>query len=683
MPLSLDVMASAFSSKVLRSNNLKFILSFLTFLLQSDLMSQSRQLAAIMFTDIVGYTALMSDDEQEAFELLNKNRFLQKPLIEQYGGKWIKELGDGVLATFSTVTDAVNCACSIIKGCEPINGLKLRIGIHQAEVVFENNDVFGDGVNIASRLQSVAPIGGICISEAVRNNVANRKEIKTRFLREESLKHLKEPIRIHEIILDTTDTLPHPAASVYKEPREVASAKSIAVLPFINMSNDPEQEYFSDGMAEEILNSLSHLKDLKVAGRTSSFQFKGKNIDLREVGEKLGVSTVLEGSVRKQGNKLRITAQLINVEDGFHLWSEKYDRNMDDIFAIQDEIALAITENLKVILLEKEKAIITKSLTQNTEAYELYLRGRFYLNKRLLFQSLEQFKKAVEIDPAFAKAHAGLADAYIILGFYNFLPAKEVMPKAKQEADAALLLDDSLCEPYCSLGLYYTSFEWNWPEARKNFLRSLQLNPRYTQSHIWFGHYYLTWVEGKFEEGEKHLDIAIELEPFSSITYLTQFAIALTAGKYDQVFHLARQGFELDPDSMISNRIMGLAYLHNKQYAEATGYLEFASKLSNHAAFNQVDLINLYTTKGSLEQARDVMDDLKIKLKEGKYVSSCIMSFASGFLGDLDEAMNWLEKAYDQHDAYLCILKYYPFMPAKLRQDRRFTSFLNKMNFPE
>ena len=218
-------------------------------------MSQSRQLAAIMFTDIVGYTALMGDDEQTAFDLLDKNRILQKPLIEQYGGKWIKELGDGVLATFSTVTDAVNCACSIIKGCEPINGLKLRIGIHQAEVVFENNDVFGDGVNIASRLQSVAPIGGICISETVRNNVANRKEITTRFIREESLKHLKEPIRIHEIILGTTDAPPHPAAPVYKEPKEVASTKSIAVLPFINMSNDPEQEYFSDGMAEEILNS--------------------------------------------------------------------------------------------------------------------------------------------------------------------------------------------------------------------------------------------------------------------------------------------------------------------------------------------------------------------------------------------------------------------------------------------
>ena len=646
-------------------------------------MAQSRQLAAIMFTDIVGYTSLMGDDEEAAFDLLNKNRLLQKPLIEQYGGKWIKELGDGVLATFSTVTDAVNCACSIIKGCETINGLKLRIGIHQAEIVFENNDVFGDGVNIASRLQSVAPLGGICISDAVRNNIANRKEISTRFIKEENLKHVKEPIRIYEIVINGTNTGQRSDSLVYDESRKVIPEKSIAVLPFTNMSNDPEQEYFSDGMAEEILNSLSHLKDLKVAGRTSSFQFKGKNIDLPELGRKLGVATVLEGSIRKQGNKLRITAQLINTNDGFHLWSGKYDRTMDDVFAIQDEISLAITENLKVILFEKEKENIAKNLTENTEAYELYLRGRFYLNKRLLFQSLEQFKKAVELDPGFAKAHAGLADAYIIIGFYNFLPAKEVMPKAKHEADEALRLDDSLCEPYCSLGLYFMSFEWNWQEAKKNFIRSLQLNPRYTQTHIWFGHYYLTWVEGKFQEGEKHLQTAIELEPFSSIGYITEYVVLLTAGKLEEAFEHARKGIEMDPDSLIAIRIMGIAYLYRKQYEKASEYLQLASKLSNRAVFNQVDLINLYTTKDNFKQAEGIMEELRSRLNEGKYVSPCIMSFAAGFLGNIDEAMNWLEKAYDQQDAYLCILKYYPFVPGKLRQDDRFQSFLDKMNFPE
>ena len=640
-------------------------------------MSQSRQLAAIMFTDIVGYTALMGDDELRAFDLLKKNRELQKPIIAEFNGRFIKELGDGILASFNTVSDAVNAAIKIQEACNLSSELLLRIGIHQGEVVFEADDIFGDAVNIASRIQAIATPGGIYISESVNNNVSNKQEIKTHFIKQETLKNVKEPVKIYEVI-----TASSAYASAPKEQSKKSPEKSIAVLPFINISNDPEQEYFSDGMAEEILNSISHLKDLKVAGRTSSFQFKGKNIDLREIGGKLGVDTVLEGSVRKQGNKLRITAQLINVNDGFHLWSEKYDRNMDDIFAIQDEIALAITENLKVILLEKEKKIITKTHTQNTEAYEFYLRGRFYLNKRFLFQSLEQFKKAVEIDPDFAKAYAGLADSYIILGFYNFLPAKETMPKGKQAADAAIRLDISLCEPYCSLGMYYASYEWNWKEAKHNFLKSIQLNSRYIQSHVWFGHYYLSWIEGNFEEGIKHLNIAIELEPNNAMSYVNKCAVLFTMGNFEEAFQSARQGYEMDPDSLIGNRIMGLAYLFKEQYDKAIEFLEFASKLSNYAAFNQVDLIRLYTSIGSMKKARTVMEDLKLKLKEGKYVSSCIMSFASSFLDDIDEAFNWLERAYEEHDAYLCILHYYPWVPDKLRQDSRFQSFINKMNFP-
>ena len=296
-----------------------------------------------MFTDIVGYTAIMGKNEQMAFDLLNKNRQLQKPIIEQFRGKWIKELGDGVMASFSTVTDAVSAAIKIQEACKQSKEFLLRIGIHIGEVIFEDNDVFGDGVNIASRIQAIAGPGEIYISEAVYNNVFNKKDIATQFVKEEILKNVREPVKIYRVI-----TGPDQQGLSSSLPAYCAEKKSIAVLPFVNMSNDPEQEYFSDGMAEEILSSLAHLKDLKVAGRTSSFQYKGKNIDLRVIGEELGVSTVLEGSVRKQGNRLRISAQLINVKDGFHIWSERYDREMQDVFAIQDEIALAITEKLRV-----------------------------------------------------------------------------------------------------------------------------------------------------------------------------------------------------------------------------------------------------------------------------------------------------------------------------------------------
>src|SRR5678815_3485775 len=345
-------------------------------------MAQSRQLAAIMFTDIVGYTALMGQDEQKAFELLRRNRQVQQPIIKQYNGIWIKELGDGILASFSTVTDAVFCATAIQHACNSTDDLKLRIGIHLGEVVFENNDVFGDGVNIASRLQALAPIGGIWVSEAVYNTIINKKNIEAKFVREEVLKNVKEPMRIYEVTIHNTTQVYADLTIGEKTVTKMAFQKSIAVLPFADMSATHDQEYLGDGLAEEILNSIVHLKDLKVAGRTSSFQFKGAKMDLREVGEKLGVSTVLEGSVRKQGNRLRVTAQLINVQDGFHIWSERYDREMDDIFAIQDEIALAITEQLKITLLEKDREKITKTATHNAEAYELYLKGRFHLNRR-------------------------------------------------------------------------------------------------------------------------------------------------------------------------------------------------------------------------------------------------------------------------------------------------------------
>jgi hypothetical protein len=219
----------------------------------------------------------MGDDEQKAFEILKQNRLLQKPLIEKYGGRCIKELGDGLLACFTTVSDAVNAAIKIQEACNVSKDFLLRIGIHHGEVVFEDDDIFGDAVNIASRLQALAPVGGIWISESVQNNVSNKKEIKTKFVRTETLKNVKEPVRIYEVITNSND--PELFNAPRQKPDNSILDKSIAVLPFVNMSNDPEQEYFSDGMAEEILNSLSHLKDLKVAGRTSSFQFKGKNID--------------------------------------------------------------------------------------------------------------------------------------------------------------------------------------------------------------------------------------------------------------------------------------------------------------------------------------------------------------------------------------------------------------------
>jgi TolB-like protein len=406
-----------------------------------------------MFTDIVGYTALMGENESKAYQLLKKNRQVQKPLIEKHGGKWLKEIGDGVLASFQTITDAVYCAVEIQRKCEAETDLKLRIGIHLGEVIVEEGDVFGDGVNIASRLETMAPAGGIYVSESVYRNIENKKGIRAKFVKEENLKNVKHPIKIYEIdvqasvvvipdvptIETASEVKTRPigwikpvfiiplivlvvlaAYLVYKnvgknkDTTEISEQenreKSIAVLPFANMSDDPDQEYFSDGLSEELLNLLAKIPELKVIGRTSSFSFKGKNEDLREIGRKLGVSYLLEGSVRKSGDKIRVTAQLINAADGSHLWSDIYDRELEEVFAIQDEIATKVVDQLKISipgLLERTPVV------KNVEAYNLILEANYIAPQPDSFdKQIALVERAIALDSSDARIWAELAKVY-------------------------------------------------------------------------------------------------------------------------------------------------------------------------------------------------------------------------------------------------------------------------------
>ena len=368
-------------------------------------MSQTRQLAAIMFTDIVGYTGMMQEDESMAIRWRQKLKKKLEEVVAAHEGRILEFLGDGAVCSFISTTEGVRAAVALqlYMQSEPV--VPLRIGMHTADVIFEENNIYGDGVNIASRLESFALPGSIFISGKAYDDIKNQKDIQSISLGKFTLKNVKEEVEIFAISnpgikIPEVDTLEGKGERVAGKK---SIEKSIAVLPFVNMSNDPEQEYFSDGITEEIVNLLTHIKDLRVAGRTSSFHFKGRDIDIRLVGQKLNVRTLLEGSIRKQNLRLRITAQLINAGDGIQLWSGRYDRELHDIFAIQDEIALAITEELKMTLLEKDKVLINDKRTTNQEAYDLYLKGRFYLNKRGsgIKKALEYFQQASEIDPEF------------------------------------------------------------------------------------------------------------------------------------------------------------------------------------------------------------------------------------------------------------------------------------------
>jgi len=451
-------------------------------------MPNSRQLVAILFADITGFTAMMQEDEALAMYSRQKLQQTLNDEVAKHQGRIIEFKGDGVLCSFSSTLECVNAAISLQRQMQTEPVVPLRIGIHSGDVLFNDNNIYGDGVNIASRLESFAVPGSIFISGKVYDDIKNQKNIQTTSLGYYHFKNVKEDV---EIFCISNPGLVVPAGNYLEGKGEKAYhknyEKSIAVLPFLNLSNDPEQEYFSDGISEEILGSLSQLKDLKVAGRSSSFQFKGKNIDLAEVGDKLHVETILEGSVRKQDKRIRVSAQLINAKDGFHLWSEKYDRDMDDIFAIQDEIALAITEKLKLTLLHSEKQSLFKPPTDNKMAYDLYLKGRFFWNKRGtgLQKGLEYFIQATVLDDQFALAHAGIADTYALLAFYAMLPPDEAIPKALDAAQKAIKTDPGRVEPYSVVALVTMFYHWNWIEARKQFERIFEMNPRYAPAHYW------------------------------------------------------------------------------------------------------------------------------------------------------------------------------------------------------
>jgi TolB-like protein len=573
---------------------------------------------------------------------------------------------------------------AIQQACVTVPGLQLRIGIHLGDVVFENHDVFGDGVNIASRIQALAPIGGIWVSESVHKNISNKKEICSRFIKEELLKNVKDPIRIYEVSVEIQAWMNPALSNTSPKSVKIISKKSIAVLPFVNMSNDPEQDYFSDGMAEEILNSLAHLNDLKVAGRTSAFQFKGKNMDLRDVGEKLGVRNVLEGSVRKYGNKLRVTAQLINVEDGFHLWSEKYDRDIDDIFAIQDEIAFAITEKLRITLFAKDREFINKTPTQNTEAYELYLKGRFNINRRGKFIpiGLDCFNKAIAIDHDFALAYAGLADACLLTVYYSFKPAKEVMPKAKQAADTAIRLDSSLCEPYTSLGFYYGFYEWNWTASKKNFCKALEMNPGYATGHSWYGMLYLSWIECNNGEAIKEGRAAIKLEPLSAIAHSLQIVIYMIAGKYVEAINMAKVAIELDPNSYLAHHMSGLVYAELGKFEEAVDMMQAALRITNRFPWALFDLAWVYSRTGNWPGFKEIINELDARA-EKEYISPFLRGLAAAQEGYLDLAMIYLEKSYQIKDPVLISIKTWPNVPGNLKNDPRCQDLIKRINFPE
>ena len=372
---------------------------------------QTRHLAAIMFTDVAGYTALMQRDEQTARQVRDRHRIVLKEALAPHGGELLEHYGDGSLTIFASAIEAVRCALKIQKILSAPPVVPLRIGIHTGDVVREDQGVYGDGVNVASRIQGICPPGEVFISGKVFDDVKNQPGMSIRSLGRVDLKNISRRMAVFAV----TEKDGPPSSRLGESTRppqvreRIADAanhqKSIAVLPFLNMSADEENEYFSDGIAEEIISSLTRVEGLRVTARTSSFAFKGKGTDIREVGSLLNVGHVLEGSVRKAGGRVRITAQLIDTDTGYHVFSDVYDRIIEDIFDTQDEIAQKIVEKLQASLPGTAGEPLVRSRTKDPDTYSLYLRGLFFMNQwdaAGAERALDFYKRAVARDPGFS-----------------------------------------------------------------------------------------------------------------------------------------------------------------------------------------------------------------------------------------------------------------------------------------
>ena len=458
---------------------------------------------------------------------------------------------------------------------------------------------------------------------------------------------------------------------------------SVAVLPFANLSADPEQEYFCDGMSEEIINALSHLENIRVIARTSAFAFKGKHEDVRDIGRQLGVEHLLEGSVRKAGKRLRITAQLIKVADGSHLWSERYDRDMEDVFAIQDEISLAIVDRLKIKLLGDEKANLVRNRAYDIEAYNLYLQGRFYWNKRTpqeLKKALEYFERAIEKAPDFAAAYAGMADTYSMLNQARELSPAEAFPKAKAMALKALERDKLLAEAHVSLAYIAYMYDWDWPKAECEFKRAIELNPGYATTHQWYSQY--LGLMKRTSQSAEEMQTAQTLDPLSLIIKISAAFFLCEQGELTQAEEQCQRILSMDRDFVIVHWALGIIYERRGLHDQAIGeYLKYETAIG---LFDPPALEELRATYGESgwEGYWRKHVDLLIQLAGQRYVSaySIVQDYAR--LDEVDPAFVWLEKAYEQHDPGLLDLQFDP-MFGQLSSDRRFGALLKKIGLDE
>lgn len=646
-------------------------------------MKGQRKLTAIMFTDIVGYTQMSAQNEQAALNSLSLNTKLHQQLVKKHQGEVLKEIGDGTLSTFRSAVDAANCAIAIQRESSLNKQYQLRVGLHIGDVFASSNDIVGNSVNIAARIQGATLPGSIAMSEVFFDAIASQSNIESEYLGPTTLKGIERPVNLYALKFSSDKTIDYPKISIaeasesspwsikvtaavvfplsivlivflfwyfaapvqmsaYKTSPSTAStdsAASIAVLPFRDFTEKQDQQYFGDGLAEELLNLLAKIDGLKVAARTSSFALKNIQSDIKSIGQQLDVSHVLEGSIRRSGNKLRITAQLIKTHDGYHLWSETYDRSLDDVFSIQDEIALAVTQSLKPFLGIEAIQLPTSNRTANFEAYDAYLKGLSYLhspqNSGNIKLATGFFQQALTLDEKYASAHAGLCQAKVVQ--YQIDNSNTDIISATSSCLKALELDASQKEVHIALGHFHHT-TGNYIAALDSFNKALAIDPVNMDAMLGMAKTYISNNDGGKAE-EIYLRL-IQQSPKSWHVHNQLGQFYLQQGQVNEAINQFKQAISLSAENSSSYANLGTAYYYLGENEHAMSNWKTSLKYQPDAG--------VYSNLGSLYFQNSQFEDA---ITMFKHAIELVPSFAI-YWGNLADALYFSENKENAEATY-------------------------------
>lgn len=675
----------------------------------NQLKTSTRKLSVIMFTDIVGYTALMGKDADKAMELVHKSVEIQKPLVSQHNGKWLKEMGDGAMAQFASALDAVNCAVEIQQSSRNNFDAEFRIGIHLGDITIEGNDVYGDGVNVAARLESIADPGGIYISESVEKSIRGQGSIQSKYLGECKLKNVNYGVRTYAVqgeglpvpsdrhikqISDKNQKRPiHKSVRFYliiiflvtlfslwkfgnfKDVSE-AEITSLAVLPFDNFTGDSGQDYFVAGLHDNFITALSQISSLDIISKTSTLKYKDTDMSIPDIAKELRVDAIIEASVLQSVDSIRLNVQLIQASPvEKHLWAQIFDRPLSNVFYLLDDVTQSIAKEINLSITAQSESTVSSQRQVDEAALKAYYRGMFNsekLSPEGSMAALNYFNQSIKIDSTFAPAYAGISFTWIFLLQMRQVTVAEAIPKIYEYNQKALELDEDFADAQYLKALMSFQGEWNWPKSEQAFKKAIQSNPNHVLAHAFYSHLLMT--QKRFDEAIRESEKAVKLDPNNSLV-LSLYAVVLWhTGNIEQAISISQKSLELNPANKLTFTILSSTNHLKGNYDKSMTMLE---KIYDDKMIKFEEIKDEFKEHGY----KSAMEKLAFLLEGQSQTKAFIIAVYYNRANKTEKAIEWLERGYDNHDVDMS----YAFLPAELnnlRSDPVYADLAKKMNLP-